>query len=267
MAEATEQRVKAIDNTISEGVNVAQAQRLRRQDGEMNNEQTLRTVCCKYCGGGHKKGREQCPAYGKACRSCGVVNHFAKVCRARQRTDRAGRVNVMMDDVQEEQGPYSEGRIFTAEECIDTIKSTGPRWFVNLTLNKKSRACQLDTGANCNVMSRIIKEKLDPESPLQPSATRLKLYSGATMPSLGRFHTECTLKGTKHKLVFEVVEADQEPLLSGDTCQRLGLMKFTIPEELNKLVACPDTPLSKQQLVGSFKDVFNDPVESVPGEI
>ncbi len=195
------------------------------------------------------------------------MNHFAKVCRARQRTDRAGRVNVMMDDVQEEQGPYSEGRLFTAEECIDTIKSPGPRWFVNLTLNKKKQACQLDTGATCNVMSRIIKEKLDPESPLQPSATRLKLYSGATMPSLGRFHTEYTVKGTKHKLVFEVVEADQEPLLSGDTCQRLGLMKFTIPEELNKFVACSDTSLSKQQLVGSFKDVFNDPVESVPGEI
>ncbi len=64
-----------------------------------------------------------------------------------------------------------------------------------------------------------------------------------------------------------MVEADQEPLLSGGTCQRLGLMKFTILEELHKRVACPDTPLTKQQLVCSFKDVFNDPVESVPGEI
>ncbi len=87
------------------------------------------------------------------------------------------------------------------------------------------------------------------------------------MPSLRRFHTEYTVKVTEHKLVFEVVQADQEPLLSSDTCQRLGLMKFTIPEELHKLVACPDTPLTKQQLICSFKDVFNDPVESVPGEI
>ncbi len=46
-----------------------------------------------------------------------------------------------------------------------------------------------------------------------------------------------------------------------------GLMKFTIPEELHKLVACPDTLLTKQQLICSFKDVFNDSVESVPGEI
>ncbi len=41
----------------------------------------------------------------------------------------------MMDDGQDEQGPYSEGRLFTAEECIDIVKSPGPIWFVNLTLN------------------------------------------------------------------------------------------------------------------------------------
>lgn len=267
LAEATEQRVKTIDNTITDTVNIAQAQRLKRQDGEINNEQKFRIVGCKYCGGGHKKGREQCPAYGKTCRSCGVLNHFAKVCRARQRPDRSGRVNAITDETQDEQAPYSEGRLFAAEEHSDTVKSPGPRWFVNLTLNKRKQACQLDSGATCNVMSRIIKEKLDPESPLQPSTTRLKLYSGATMFSLGRFHTECTVNGTKHKLVFEVVEADQEPLLSGDTCERLGLMKFTIPDELHRMVVCTDTPLTKQQLTSNFKDVFNDPVESVPGDV
>lgn len=45
LAEVTEPCVKAIDNTISDSVNVGQAQRLKRQDREMNNEQTLRTVC------------------------------------------------------------------------------------------------------------------------------------------------------------------------------------------------------------------------------
>jgi len=50
-----------------------------------------------------------------------------------------------------------------------------------------------------------------------------------------------------------VVEADQEPLLSGDTCERLGLMKFTIPEEL--------------LAIDNFNDMFNDPVKSVSGEV
>lgn len=93
-------------------------------------------LCCKYCEGGHKKGRKRCPTYGKTCRSCGVFNHFSKVCKAQQRDDRAGWVNVMTNDGQDEQGPYSEGRLFIAEECIDTVKSLGPRWFINPTLKK-----------------------------------------------------------------------------------------------------------------------------------
>ncbi len=36
LAEVMEQRVKEIDNTIIDSVNIAQAQRLRPQDGDMN---------------------------------------------------------------------------------------------------------------------------------------------------------------------------------------------------------------------------------------
>ena len=37
---------------------------------------------CKYCGGIHKWGAENCPAYGKVCNNCGKENHIAKVCRS-----------------------------------------------------------------------------------------------------------------------------------------------------------------------------------------
>ena len=36
---------------------------------------------CQYCGTNHK--RRQCPAFGKACKTCGKIHHFAKVCRHR----------------------------------------------------------------------------------------------------------------------------------------------------------------------------------------
>ncbi len=51
--------MKEIDNTIIDSINITQAQRLRPQDGDMNYEQTLRTVCCKYCGGSHKKVKKK----------------------------------------------------------------------------------------------------------------------------------------------------------------------------------------------------------------
>ena len=65
----------------------------------------------------------------------------------------------------------------------------------------------------------------------------------------------------------EVVETQQEPLLSGATCERLGLMAFTIPEVLHKVEANQCAPLTKEQLLTNYTDVFMDPIGSVPGEI
>lgn len=47
------------------------------------------------------------------------------------------------------------------------------------------------------------------------------------------YSTYCNIRGKTHKLDFEIVHTDQRPLLSGETCERLGLIRFTIPEELN----------------------------------
>jgi hypothetical protein len=35
-------------------------------------------VSCRFCGGQHSRGK--CPAYGKSCAKCGLLNHYAKVC-------------------------------------------------------------------------------------------------------------------------------------------------------------------------------------------
>ena len=82
----------------------------------------------------------------------------------------------MLEDI--EQGDTDTDDIFLATECISNVKSKGLKWFVHLRLNKKKQACQIDTGATCNVMSSKIKEKLSPETALHPSTTKLKLYSG-----------------------------------------------------------------------------------------
>ena len=78
------------------------------------------------------------------------------------------------------------------------------------------------------------------------------------MLSQGRFHTDCVIRGEKHGLVFEIVETLQEPLLTGATCERLGLMAFTIPEELHKVEANQCAPLTKEQLLTNYTNVFMD---------
>lgn len=50
---------------------------------------------CRGCGrSSHPDGkgltREECPAFGQACNTCGLKNHFSKVCRRRSRSSFAG---------------------------------------------------------------------------------------------------------------------------------------------------------------------------------
>ena len=49
---------------------------------------------CDYCGHSHKRGKQNCPAYGKICDQYGGKNHFRVMCRSsegsklRKRSDR-----------------------------------------------------------------------------------------------------------------------------------------------------------------------------------
>ena len=120
-------------------------------------------------------------------------------------------------------------------------------------------------------MGRQFKERLSPKTETQ-TRTRLKLYSDTYMPSLRKCHTESVVRGKTHRLVFEIVNTKQKPLLGGAACTDLGLVKFTIPRELlpaevNTIDASQSMPLTKEMLLKDFHDVFHDPIESVPGNV
>ena len=160
----------------------------------------------------------------------------------------------------------TETHMYTAES-IGAVQGHGKKWFANIKMNGGSQRCQLDSGATCDVMSIKDMRRLAPEAKLLPSQTRLVLYSGQSMHSIGIFQTECVVRGKAHKLRFEIVRSGQRPLLSGETSERLGLMLFTIPEELLMVGHGSSEPLTRQHLVQTYHDVFNDPVESLPGDV
>lgn len=160
----------------------------------------------------------------------------------------------------------SEARIYTVES-IGAVQGRGKKWFANLKMTGGFQRCQLDSGATCDVMSLKDMRRLDPAAKLLPSQTKLVLYSGQSMQSVGIFHTECVVRGKVHRLRFEIVRSGQRPLLSGETSERLGLLHFTIPEELLMVGHGSSGPLTRQQLVHAYTDVFNDPVESLPGDV
>ena len=176
LAELTDKHMRVIETppAQTDNVNAMDRQSERRKfQGRMTEREPQWN--CKYCGNSHRRGREQCPAYGKVCRICGISNHFAKMCQAASKAEKIKKVNVLEDE-QKEGDSDTDERLFLVTECVNTAKAQqGRKWFVNLCLNEKMQQCQLDTGSTCNVMGLKIKEKLSPKMALRPSTIRLKL--------------------------------------------------------------------------------------------
>ena len=89
----------------------------------------------------------------------------------------------------------------------EQFMNRGRKWFINLKMNVGSQICQLDSGAAYDVMSIKDKRRLAPEVKLLQSQTRLVLYSGKTMCSIGIFITKCVVRGKTHKLDLEIARS------------------------------------------------------------
>ena len=81
--------------------------------------------------------------------------------------------------------------------------------------------CQLDTGATCNVLTHrdpsIISQNGNPA--LQTRKVKLQLFNGSVMKPLGEAKLKVLKEDKQHELNFQVVEGDNKPLLSAETCE------------------------------------------------
>ena len=67
--------------------------------------------------------------------------------------------------------------------------------------------------------------------------------------------------GTVDQLEFQIVDGKNKPLLSAETCERLGLLKINIPDaiEVNSIAVeqvKTEAPLTKERVFSEYKDVF-----------
>ena len=110
-----------------------------------------------------------------------------------------------------------------------------------------ARDCQLDTGATCNVITHrdvcTIQQNNSPT--LQPTSTKLKFYDGSLVTTLGEYKAHCVYREKLYNLDFKVIHGDQRPLLSGKTCQALGMIKIDTVNVTQPV-----------DLIDQYKDVF-----------
>jgi len=59
---------------------------------------------------------------------------------------------------------------------------------------------------------------------MQPTTSKLKLYNESMVQPLEECNLQCEFKGEQHVLNFKIVTGSQHPLLSGETCTKIGLI-------------------------------------------
>jgi len=214
---------------------------------------------CFFCGGQHAKGRSNCPAYGRKCNNCKRLHHFSKVCQQR-------RVHHFEEEIEteEEEEDENQSSDTSDEDCfmitkdLGSVSTGGKNWTATMKLNGLDTICRLDSGSDCNVMSYTTCCQIlqDGKPKLQKSRTKLKFYDGTTLIPRGQYTFDCLHNDQEWKLKFQIVEAQQQPLISGDTCKEMGLLILNV--DVNSVAQVDD-------VVSAYNDVFEG-LGSLPGE-
>jgi hypothetical protein len=249
-SEITEQQLKAIGGTreAEESVHYAKQKSFNKKkpstsakEGQQNEQQTWRR--CKYCGINHKWVKDLCPAWGKRCKKCSKMNHFASECKS------SPAVNYVEEEDEDEE-------IYTLQEESLYKVGKGKQWFTMLHVqtkdNQKSTLrCQIDPGATCNVISKKELGKHFKNLTLDQSKSRISVYGGGKITPIG----EVIMMAEGKKVKFLVTETADNTLIGARASEALGLVTRN-PEKVEVLMARHEEVDTREALLGEYKEVF-----------
>ena len=179
---------------------------------------------CSKCGKKHPP--RQCPAFRKVCHKCKNSGHFAKMCRSK--------AVIQEINTDNEEKEYWIG-------CIDSIDNNKD-WRVDLTIKGRKVKAKVDTGAQVNVISKSLTDKL--KVPLVNSNAKLTSYSGDIIPVAGKTTLICDYKNNTFSIDFIVTSALSATTILGlETSEKMNLFQRVNEIErsefqcINKLIA------------------------------
>ena len=82
---------------------------------------------------------------------------------------------------------------------------------------------------------------------MQSSTSKLKFYDNSTLCVIGEKTLHCQYKCTSHNLNFKIIRGTQKPLLSGTTCEKLGLITVNTVSTIAE---------NEDLIIAQFNDVF-----------
>ena len=168
---------------------------------------------CGNCGGKHTP-QQRCPAIGEECHKCGRRNHYARVCRSKTPKSRP-----QLHELGYDNEPSDNDMV------IDAVSSGQAKedWHTTIKVNEHNVTFKIDTGAQCNVISKETYNRIC-QQPLRKSRAKLVTFGGHRMDSLGKAIILCEHKNKYSAVEFEVLSKVSN-VLGLKTSTQLKLVK------------------------------------------
>ena len=199
--------------------------------------------CCRFCGSSHPP--RKCPAYGKECKSCHSMNHFAKMCLKKQhhrkpshsRQKHKQSVNTLdaRDDV-------TDAILDCGTLCVDAMeRSQRSRQSIMAKLEikppgvrqKATLRVKADTGANGSILPtrcllQMYPNEEDRRAVIQPSSATLTAVNGTTMKQHGTLKMPVRFDDSAWiDCQFFICDTDGPAILSCDVTEKVGIVKVS----------------------------------------
>lgn len=208
---------------------------------------------CEHCGkdSEHKWSKGKCPALGSTCSYCKKPNHWVSVCRKRKK------VNTVSVEPESE-SDCEQQEILRIHVTQDNVSASDDKWSETLHLLDRLVKFRIDAGARCNVLTLNTYQKLPHKGELRRSNKVLRTYSNHKISPVAVVDLPLRYKTKTLQADFELVDLEQESVLSGSTAEALGLITRlntvklatdTIPKELEKF---PDLVRTTGTLPGTY---------------
>ena len=239
-----------------------------KQESVHQVRQQNRQKNCKYCGGGHKFGKANCPAAGHTCKKCGRANHYEQMCLSSdeqaayakpiQRKDAAHRPSSSKKTSkptkthQRRVHQVEEEDYYSDEEIMSVQQQKGSKVMLKLVMqNGEEVRMHVDSGASCNV----IPEHLLPSGCKISSKTpSLKVYGGSSLDVVGCTMLKLTnpANNQTYNEEFVVVRGNLMPLLGLPSSLKMQVIDVCH----DNIAAVTAEPLSLDSIKSEYNDVF-----------
>ena len=224
---------------------------------------------CRFCGGTHRFGREQCPAWGATCTSCGKENHFAKCCQSTRR----GKMHAVREEYEQtsSESDFIDCVTLAQPDAINAVEQCGDanEIYAEMILGGRPVRFHIDCGATVNVLPAKYVESKE----IKSTKKVLQMWNKSELKPEGV--TRVTIRNPKnnkkYSVEFVVVKEELSPLLGAKASQHMGLLEIH-PENFRQVanVKMPqgsETARAKtaDQLIKEYHDVFEGDLGTLPG--